>query len=64
MTTKVEESGEHVILGTGEMYLNCVLNDLRNMYADMEVSFLLSFLSSSFPIFFYYYFSLTIFPTD
>jgi len=35
--TKVEESGEHIILGTGELYLNCVLNDLRNMYADMEI---------------------------
>ena len=37
VTTKVEESGEHVVMGTGELYLNCVLNDLRNLYADMEV---------------------------
>ena len=27
----------HSLTGTGELYLNCVLNDLRNMYADMEV---------------------------
>ena len=35
--TKVEESGEHTILGTGEMYLDCVLKDLREMYSDIEV---------------------------
>jgi U5 small nuclear ribonucleoprotein component len=35
--TKVEESGEHTILGTGEMYLDCVLKDLREMYSDVEV---------------------------
>jgi U5 small nuclear ribonucleoprotein component len=29
ITTKVEESGEHVILGTGELYMDCVLHDLR-----------------------------------
>ncbi|KAL2199368.1 P-loop containing nucleoside triphosphate hydrolase protein [Corynascus similis CBS 632.67] len=37
ITTKVEESGEHVILGTGELYMDCVLHDLRRLYADMEV---------------------------
>ncbi|KAI3359148.1 hypothetical protein L3Q82_002681 [Scortum barcoo] len=31
LTTKVEESGEHVILGTGELYLDCVMHDLRKM---------------------------------
>lgn len=36
-TTKVEESGEHVILGTGEIYLDCILHDLRKMYAEIEV---------------------------
>lgn len=36
-TTKVEESGEHVILGTGELYLDCVMHDLRHLYSDMEV---------------------------
>lgn len=24
--TKVEESGEHVILGTGELYLDCIMH--------------------------------------
>lgn len=37
VTTKVEESGEHIILGTGELYMDCVLHDLRRLYADMEV---------------------------
>lgn len=35
--TKVEESGEHVILGTGELYLDCVLHDLRNLFAEIEI---------------------------
>lgn len=37
ITTKVEESGEHIILGTGELYLDCVMHDLRRLYADMEI---------------------------
>jgi len=37
ITTKVEESGEHIILGTGEFYMDCVLHDLRRLYADMEI---------------------------
>ncbi|KAI1761814.1 P-loop containing nucleoside triphosphate hydrolase protein [Hypoxylon sp. FL1150] len=37
ITTKVEESGEHIILGTGELYMDCVLHDLRRQYADMEI---------------------------
>ena len=37
ITTKVEESGEHVILGTGELYMDCVLHDLRRLYSDMEL---------------------------
>lgn len=37
ITTKVEESGEHVVLGTGELYMDCVLHDLRKLYADMEI---------------------------
>ena len=38
LTTKVEESGEHIILCTGEMYADCVLHDLRKMYsADSEI---------------------------
>ena len=37
ITTKVEESGEHVVLGTGELYMDCVLHDLRRLYAEMEL---------------------------
>ena len=38
LTTKVEESGEHIVLCTGEMYADCVLHDLRRMYsAESEV---------------------------
>jgi len=37
LSTKVEESGEHVIVGTGELYLDCVMHDLRHVYAEMEV---------------------------
>ena len=35
--SQVEESGEHIILGTGEMYLDCVLHDLRKMYSEIEI---------------------------
>ena len=35
--TRVEESGEHVILGTGELHLDCVMHDLRKMYSDIDV---------------------------
>ncbi|KAI1813417.1 P-loop containing nucleoside triphosphate hydrolase protein [Poronia punctata] len=37
ITTKVEESGEHIIIGTGELYMDCVLHDLRRLYAEMEI---------------------------
>lgn len=37
ITTKVEESGEHIVLGTGELYMDCVLHDLRRLYAEMEI---------------------------
>lgn len=36
-TTRVEESGEHVILGTGELYLDCIMHDLRKMYAEIDI---------------------------
>merc|ERR1719191_1403789 len=29
--TKVEESGEHVVCGTGEVYLDCILHDIRHL---------------------------------
>nr|WJH19484.1 Elongation factor Tu GTP-binding domain-containing protein 2 (EFTUD2) [Euglena gracilis] len=35
--TKVEESGEHIIVGTGEIYMDSIMHDLRKMYADIEV---------------------------
>jgi len=37
VSTKVEESGEHIVLGTGELYMDCLLHDLRRLYAEMEV---------------------------
>lgn len=36
-STKVEESGEHVIVGTGELYMDCMMHDLRHFYSDIEV---------------------------
>ncbi|KAF4533327.1 hypothetical protein B566_EDAN004448 [Ephemera danica] len=33
----VEESGEHVVLGTGELYLDCVMHDLRKMYSEIDI---------------------------
>ena len=35
--TSVEESGEHTICGTSEVYLDCVLRDLREQFADVEI---------------------------
>lgn len=37
LVTKVEESGEHVIIGSGELYLDCLLYDLRKLYAKIEI---------------------------
>ncbi|RAH70974.1 116 kDa U5 small nuclear ribonucleoprotein component [Aspergillus aculeatinus CBS 121060] len=37
VSTKVEESGEHVLLGTGELYMDCVLHDLRRLFSEMEI---------------------------
>ncbi len=37
VSTKVEESGEHIIIGMGEMGLDCVMHDLRRMYSEVEV---------------------------
>lgn len=34
---QAEESGERIILGTGELYLDCVLHDLRQMYSEIEL---------------------------
>eukprot|EP01100_Stratorugosa_tubuloviscum_P009783 TRINITY_DN4118_c0_g1_i2.p1 TRINITY_DN4118_c0_g1~~TRINITY_DN4118_c0_g1_i2.p1 ORF type:complete len:981 (-),score=453.57 TRINITY_DN4118_c0_g1_i2:109-3051(-) len=35
--TKVEESGEHVLLGTGELFLDCALHDLRKLFSEIEI---------------------------
>ena len=35
VSTKVEESGEHVIVGTGELYLDCIMHDLRKLFAEI-----------------------------
>ncbi|GFR26533.1 116 kDa U5 small nuclear ribonucleoprotein component [Trichonephila clavata] len=37
LSTKIEESGEHIILGTGELYLDCVMHDLRKMYSEIDI---------------------------
>ena len=37
MTTKVENSGEHVIFGTGEFQLDCAMFDLRHVYSDIDI---------------------------
>eukprot|EP01130_Rhizamoeba_saxonica_P017042 TRINITY_DN8076_c0_g1_i1.p1 TRINITY_DN8076_c0_g1~~TRINITY_DN8076_c0_g1_i1.p1 ORF type:complete len:985 (+),score=218.40 TRINITY_DN8076_c0_g1_i1:51-2957(+) len=37
VSTKVEESGELVILGTGELYLDTIMYDLRKLYAQIEI---------------------------
>ena len=37
LQTKVEESGEHVVLGTGELYMDCVMHDLRSLYSEIEI---------------------------
>lgn len=35
--TKVEESGEHIVFGTGELYLDSIMHDLRHLYSDIEI---------------------------
>ena len=35
--TRVEESGEDVLFGTGELYFDCMMHDLRHVYSDIEV---------------------------
>lgn len=37
VSTKVEESGEHIILGTGELYLDSVMHDLRKLFSEIEI---------------------------
>ncbi|KAL4070537.1 Calreticulin family-domain-containing protein [Scleroderma citrinum] len=37
VATKVEESGEHVLMGTGELFLDCVMHDLRKLFSEIEI---------------------------
>lgn len=37
LATKVEESGEHIVFGNGELQLDCALYDLRKLYAEIDV---------------------------
>lgn len=37
LTTRVEESGEHVILGTGELYLDSVMHDMRKVFGEIDI---------------------------
>jgi U5 small nuclear ribonucleoprotein component len=34
---RVEESGEHVLMGVNELAFDCMMNDLRNLYSGIEV---------------------------
>lgn len=34
---KVEDSGEHSIFGFGELYMDCLLHDLRILYGNIEI---------------------------
>ncbi|EDS44506.1 116 kda U5 small nuclear ribonucleoprotein component [Culex quinquefasciatus] len=36
LSTRLEESGEHVVIGTGELYLDCVMH-LPNIYSDIDI---------------------------
>lgn len=35
--TRIEESGENIVIGTGEIYLDCILHDLRKLYSEIEI---------------------------
>lgn len=37
LTTRVEESGEHVMLGTGELYLDSVMHDMRKVFSEIDI---------------------------
>ena len=37
VSTKVEESGEHILMGTGELYLDQIFHDLRRLYSQVEI---------------------------
>ena len=33
----IEKQPEHVLMGPGELYLDCVLHDLRHTFSEMEI---------------------------
>ncbi|KAJ1608410.1 snRNP-specific protein U5 [Cryptosporidium canis] len=35
--TKVEENGEHLLFGTGELHMDCMMHDLRCLYGNLDV---------------------------
>lgn len=37
LTTKVEDSGEHNLVGSGELYMDCVLRDLRQSFGKVQI---------------------------
>lgn len=37
LSTKKEESGEYVLLGTGELQLDCAMHDLRHVYSHIDI---------------------------
>ena len=43
LESRVEQSGEHIIVAPGELYMDCVLRDLRGSYG--QLSMLLSYIA-------------------
>merc|ERR1719223_1291508 len=37
MDVRVEESGEHVLHGTGELQLDCILYDIRKVFSEIDL---------------------------
>lgn len=37
LVVRVEESGECIIMGTGELYLDCVMEELRHTFSEIEI---------------------------
>jgi 116 kDa U5 small nuclear ribonucleoprotein component len=37
LSSKVEESGEHTLVGSGELYMDCVMRDLRESFAEIQI---------------------------
>ena len=38
LATRVEDSGEHILIGNGELYMDHVLKDLRLMYSGININ--------------------------